>query len=221
MTMQPMSLLDLNMHVADHGFGSFIHGMHETRSLLAYPLAAWTPEVRGSASLPPIPQSFTNVFESNLRTNPHLKFYKALFEMPEDAANIPVVRASFVEDVVRDARDRGPLTDVESNIMPYVLSTMILPSPYLPANSPQSFAVGHLHFRPSSAWARDHQQRTSLLEVNAGLLSLASDEPLACPTMTLQLALFPHLFPHGRGAFNGKIAFQIYLMTVPISYSPS
>ena len=214
MSMQLMSLLDVSLKMfqgasQSHALYSFTKGVHEARSLLQYPLVAWKREIHGVVTAV-VPQAFTEILQSNLRTNPLVKYFKTIFEMPHDAQNIPVVLANFVESVVRRARDRGPLVDAETDLMPYAFSAAIDHSPYLPSVSGQVFHTGHLHFRHAPASLRSDAQATHLLEVTDNLVPIGTPPP-QCPALTVESALFPHLFPHGKGAFDGKVAFHYYL----------
>ena len=209
MTMQFMSLLDLNMDYVRQNLWSFTFGQHIKRSLIEYPLIAWTEEARGPLRSA-VPDAFKSVFEANLRTNPLLKFFKTMFEMPEDAQNVPVVRANFIEAIIKRARDRGPLVMAESNLMPHSLSASVSHSPHLVSHGSKTFKTGRLHFRPSEALVRSSADTTQLLEVSD---ALRPTEPVSeCPVLTLECALFPHLFPHGEGCFDGRIQFHHYLL---------
>lgn len=179
-----MSLLDFGLAITSpdaNKFTSFLHGIHEKRSLLEYPLIAWTSDMILPGRDPSgVPRAFRDVLESNLCTNPFVKHLKTMFEMPS-ATNVPLVRSSFVESVIKRARDRGPLVDTETDLMPYALGALIAHSPYLPVLGCQSFQAGHLHFRPYAAWPRAHSQATCLLEATSNIMPVAPVEmPADC-----------------------------------------
>ena len=159
-----------------------------------------------SAEVLAMPRQVYDVLAFNLRTNPWLQDVTML-EQSRPGFTCSAVSPAFIETIVGSARDCGPLANIERNHMPRLLSTAVDHAPTLVTSGPAAYDVGHLMFHAQELYSRN---AATLLRVDANLNPLSIVAELCWP-LTLETALFPHLFPHAAGGFNGRVAFHIYM----------
>ena len=202
MEIQMLSLLEVSA-VMEARYRGFAHGALEVNSLLRHPLVSWNPNDDTSNFRPSA--EVQELLSFNLRSNPLIQRYKCMMEQNDPTLGLPLVPKCYVEHIVDNAIARGPRLVTETNPVPFVLSTVVdVPVPMVvegeaaPATDPVK--AGDLHLRAAYL-----ESRWPLMTL-PGQLTSDSDN-----SITVEKALFPFLFPHGDGAFDGRTTLNTYL----------
>jgi hypothetical protein len=125
------------------------------------------------------------------------------------ANSLPVLPGEAVENIVAAAVARGPLAQDELDAQPKLLSIVVDSNPLAGGNGRKSsvYHVGNLVLRDNQG------QGSNRLLVRSDGTQLISGANLP---VTLEMALFPYLFPNGTGAYqhtsNAIESLAAYLM---------
>ena len=184
-------------------YRGFAHGALEVNSLIHHPLVTWNPNDDTSNFRPCI--EVQELFAMNLRSNPLIQRFQCMMEQNDPTLGLPLVPKSYVQHIVDGAITRGPRLVSETNPLPFVLSTVV--------DVPVSMVVeGEAVAATVPVKTGDLRLRSTYLEARFPLMVLPGDiSSDSEPGMTVEKAMFPFLFPHGDGAWDGKMTLNGYL----------
>jgi hypothetical protein len=179
----------------------------------------------GAPSLDPAPASanLLSILKSNLRANPFLQNFKCVLELAPSTTPLAVLPGSVVDDILKENIARGPLKPIAEDLVPHVLALLTDERPLAGSQAPKRntiFEMGTLHTRqerlcPRPSSSSQPQVRSLALLVCADGLPDCSFDNLEggskAAAIILKTALFPFLFPHGRGAYDGVVTLCSYL----------
>jgi hypothetical protein len=185
----------------------FAHGS-TVPSVFDGALVAWgfTPTVLD------VPGNLLDLLALNMVTNPLYHAFKCMLEQESPSFPVPILPQSTVEAIVTRHRARGLVNGMQQEMLPFVLSTFVTHDPQflLPANdniqlNKYILHTGNLVRRTGGGSVPLH---TLLTGDNLAAVVLGSTSH---HTPSVEQALFPFLFPHGRGHHTNAMRFCDYL----------
>ena len=195
---QMLSLVDVSVNFEARRDGFARGALAAERQLLSSPLISrgHVPE-DGSAVPPPV----RTLLGINKVVNPHVRKYLTLLEKERPGHGLPLIPEQAVQHITDAARQRAPAVHMDDDAMRLAFSLAaavdVDPRPPAPGQT----------FVPGAVTERESLQAVDL-ETDAQGLAV---HPSTDVQLTLELALFAALFPHGRGAFDGAGSFADYL----------
>lgn len=151
-----------------------------------------------------IPDAVKTLYTLNLISNPVTQSYLTLMERPNPRSRLPVLPASAIADIVTIPMARNPtLQQQQGHRATQGVIAMAVPAfPALPPKpaDQQSFNVGIITARPAPGSPLHLCERQFLVDLHGQELQPRAD---AYP-VSVETAVFPHLFPNGTGNFTGK-----------------
>ena len=164
--------------------------------ILDGPLIRWDDHVRPNADA--APQHVRALLADNLAINPLFQPFETMLEVDHPSRGVPVLTARAVAGIVADGIARDPLnrrTERQRDFAAFKLSAVVAAVPDLPRQPRDNvLRAGTLHLRAAGLARR-------MLNVDASRLNI--DETFDEESITLEAALFPFLFPSGRGFYEG------------------
>ena len=199
---QLLSFLDVTSCMQER-YKGFAHGAIDVDTLIRHPLVSWNEDQTSSMYRPC--HDTEMMYGKLLRTNPLYRRYRCLLELDDGETCFPIVPSAYVHSIVDRAIARGPKLVAESNPLPHVLSTVVdVPmTPIREGIAPRSTApikVGDITL------AGERVTERSEVLMLPGDIDIPDREGL-----TLETALFPFLFPHATGQFDGSMTLNAYL----------
>lgn len=181
---QVLSLVDLNVSLRKkyHGFSD---GRLEKKSLLLGPLVdfrgAPTPNI--SIDL----QNQSSLWWFNACNNPLVQKYKCVLEQPHPNTSFPIIGFGAIENIVSAAQRRGPLFSEAQgvDVLAQILGVAAEAEPCFPNSRHDLYHTGNLTNRETD-------------EVTPMIVD--SEGEGVSHSISAESAIFPYLFPHGRGS---------------------
>jgi hypothetical protein len=179
-----------------HRYSHYIHAESPQQlSIIKGPLVEWD-DGKHSADPTECGNTLTSILARQADTNPLLKEYKTVLEISTGqklhTPAVPILPQDTIPDVVQSAQARHPTATLDAMAVANPLCTII----DLDAQQPH----------------HERQQRTTYLAgeterrgaAHRRLLQAQPDGTTAVPSLTIESALFPILFPQGKHFFSGK-----------------
>jgi hypothetical protein len=213
-----LSIVDVNsVHLLSRWNG-FAHGVLENASLLDNPLITWNSHLAGEVKPSALPVIVQHILRHNIINNPLLREYQSVLEFPHPKYAVPVLGCAAIRHIIADNIAKAPIdiAAMDENYVSSLLATSEFAHHTFDSNSCQPatnlFDVGCVTLRKTGV------QKRLLLHAD-GLPALDQDN---C-NLSIETALFPFLFPFGRGAYVGRsgVSFTEYLrMQMMAMFSP-
>jgi ATP-dependent exoDNAse (exonuclease V) alpha subunit len=202
-----LSVLDVTMQVTGKFLG-FAHGRLDGQSILDSPYILHGAAAQQAAmAADGTPTVLHRLLAHNIIHNPVVKTCLSMLEQQHPTSGLVVLGASVVDKIVRQAMRRGhAVAEMAEDCVGQLLSTFTTLAPTLQRTAQQIFSaplmrVGQLKYRGTLD--------TGSLAVNP--LAVLTPHELVGVEITLETALFPFLFPFGKGAFNSLMRMPDYL----------
>ena len=189
---QLLGLLDVNLGLTQR-YKGFIEGAWQSHSLLDGPLVRW-----GDAPAPGaahVAGAVQDLLGWNLQHNPLFQRHATLLETPHHTRGFPILTAEAVAGILKKAIERMPLGEaMEQDWVPAALTAVTSAGPPLKAPS-----ASHNIYIAGEMVLRDTLEPRRLLTRPDG----TPPGSAAAEQITAESAMFPFLFPFGRGFFTG------------------
>ncbi len=191
--LQLLSLIDISMKIEQRNYG-FMHGQIQPSGLLDNPLLYWNSKFQPTNTSKDVNLVLKDLLHQNLSSNPLIQKYITNIEKPNPTHGLCVLCFSIVEEILTKI-SIGERSFSNMDVEPFIqnLSLFFDMRPGIPHNFDDPFEIGKLTMRNN-----DNPFKTERLLVQ-------EDGMCTNPTlnMSLEKALFPFLFPHGCGAYDG------------------
>ena len=189
--------------VLEERLRGFAHGMVDVHTLIRHPLVSWNVHAEESTYEPSA--AVVSLLSMHMRQNPLYARYRCLLELDDPSVGLPIVPCAYISHIVENAISRGPRVFSETNPLPFVLSTVVdVPVPMLMEGEHRDMSMpvkaGELSLRAGAV-----DTRTSMVMLPGDVSDMRDVE------LTIEYALFPFLFPHGTGGFDGHMTLGAYL----------
>jgi hypothetical protein len=179
-----------------------MHGQIQPSGLLNNPLLYWNSKFQPTNRSKDVNLAFKDLLHQNLSLNPLIQQYITNIEKPNPTHRLCVLFSSIVEKILAKT-NTGERHFSSMDVDPFIqnLSLFFDMRPGIPQNFNDAFEIGELIMRNN-----DNLFKTKRLLVR-------EDDMCTNPTlnMSLEKALFPFLFPHGCGAYDGIGGLLLYL----------
>ena len=163
----------------------------------------------------PDPHTFDDIFRANFLNNPLVRHFKTVSETNGcNSLGLSVLPPSTVTNIVQTHVDNAPTLWADEDDRPYTMSTLVPPHATLTScSNPMSkrFHVGTCVSRHAST--RIHPS-VEPVELSATLDTIIRPDHTHVGSIsppTIEAAMFPFLFPDGKGFYDGKVDFHQYL----------
>ncbi len=199
--LQLFSFIDISIKIEQRNYG-FMHGKIQLFGLLGNPLFYCNSKFQPTSTSKDVNLAFKDLLHQNLSSNPLIQKYITNIEKPNPTHGLYVLSSSIVEKIfTKTSTSERPFSsmDVEPFIqnlsLPFDMCLGIL------HNFDDAFEIGKLTMHNN-----DNPFKTKRLLIQ-------EDDMCTNPTlnMSLENALFPFLFPHGCGAYDGIGDLLFYL----------
>ena len=195
---QLLSFLDISVRIEENKYG-FVSGQIEDFSLLDNPLVSSDGVLDDKDFFEGLVDELQPIMEGNSR-NPWFNMYLTNFESSNNKSTSVCVLSQEVIQSILEKNDTSSKSccDEEDGASVEKLSILLNVGRSVQGNVLKDFyVIGSVRDRA--------ERRSSMLLVNKKGMQGVSNN------ITLELALFPFLFPSGNGAYDGKISLQEYL----------
>jgi hypothetical protein len=191
-------------------WNGFAHGVLRTNSLLDSPLIVWDNTYAQGFLLENVPPVLFQLLRHNLQTNPLIKRFQTILEYPHPKYCVPVLSSDAISNIISDTVAKNPVQlPVGDDNAATLLSTIDFAhfaydntlGQKQKANS--TFDIGAVKLRETSTHER--------VRVKVDGTCTCNGEACSNSALTLETALFPFLFPFGKGFFNSSISLTAYL----------
>jgi hypothetical protein len=208
--LQLLSLIDISMKIEQRNYG-IMHGQIQPFGLLDNPLLYWNSKFQPTNTLKDVNLAFKDLLHQHLSSNPLIQKYITNIEKPNPTHGLCVLCFSIVEEILTKI-SIGERSFSNMDVEPFIqnLSLFFDMRLGIPHNFDDPFEIGKLTMRNN-----DNPFKTERLLVQ-------EDGMCTNPTlnMSLEKALFPFLFPHGCGAYDGIGGLLIYLKQIMFTLYP-
>jgi hypothetical protein len=208
--LQLLSLIDISMKIEQRNYG-FMDGQIQPSGLLDNPLLYWNSKFQPTNTSKDVNLVLKDLLHQNLSSNPLIQKYITNIEKPNPTHGLCVLCFSIVEEILTKI-SIGERSFSNMDVEPFIqnLSLFFDMRPGIPHNFDDPFEIGKLTMRNN-----DNPFKTERLLVQ-------EDGMCTNPTlnMSLEKALFPFLFPHGCGAYDGIGGLLIYLKQIMFTLYP-
>jgi len=172
----------------------FMHGQIQPSRLLDNPLFYWNSKVQPTSTSKDVNLALKDLLHQNLSSNPLMQKNITNIEKPNPTHGLCVSSFLIVEEILtKTSTSERPFSSMD--VKPFIqnLSLSFYMCLGIPHNFNDAFEIGELIMRNN-----DNPFKTERLLVR-------EDGMCTNPTlnMSLEKALFPFLFPHGCGAYDG------------------
>jgi hypothetical protein len=190
------------MHIQSRNWG-FSTGQILETSLLNNPLLSWDGTTDKTATIEEYSSTIGPILVQNMHTNPQFKTYLTVFEQPQKNTSMCILTPEIISNIIQSS-------ETHTNLFP----TMSVPSTVYDSTILFDMRSTAQHKKHNDFYTIGDIHRRGALE--DGIPS----EPIAFRSdtmnidgcgITLENALFPFLFPHGHGSYDGKIIFFEYI----------
>ena len=195
---QLLSFLDISVRIEENKYG-FVSGQIEDFSLLDNPLVSSDGVLDDKDFFEGLVDELQPIMEGNSR-NPWFNMYLTNFESSNNKSTSVCVLSQEVIQSILEKNDTSSKSccDEEDGASVEKLSILLNVGRSVQGNVSKDFyVIGSVRDRA--------KRRSSMLLVNKKGMQGVSNN------ITLELALFPFLFPSGNGAYDGEISLQEYL----------
>ena len=199
---QLLSFLDIGMHIQSRNWG-FSTGLILETSLLNSPLLSWDGTTDKTATIEELSSTIGPILAQNMQSNPQFKTYLTVFEQPQKTTSMCVLTPQIISNIIQSS-------ETHTNIFP----TMCVPSTvydltilfHMRNTTPHKkqndfYVIGDIHRCDAS----DHGIPNEPIAFRSDTMNIDR-----C-VLTLENALFPFLFSHRHGSYDGKITFSEYI----------
>jgi len=199
--LQLLSIIDISMKIEQQNY-KFMHGQIQPYGLLDNPLLYWNSKFHPTNTSKDVNLALKNLLHQNLSSNPLIQKYINNIEKPNPTHGLCVLFSFIVEEILaKIGIGERPFSSM--NVEPFI-QKFLLPfdmHPKIPHSFDDAFEIGELTMHNN-----DNPFKTKRLLVR-------EDDMCTNPTlnMSLEKTLFPFLFPHGCGAYNGISGLFPYL----------
>ncbi len=208
--LQLLSLIDISMKIEQRNY-EFMDGQIQPSGLLDNPLLYWNSKFQPTNTSKDVNLVLKDLLHQNLSSNPLIQKYITNIEKPNPTHGLCVLCFSIVEEILTKI-SIGERSFSNMDVEPFIqnLSLFFDMRPGIPHNFDDPFEIGKLTMRNN-----DNPFKTERLLVQ-------EDGMCTNPTlnMSLEKALFPFLFPHGCGAYDGIGGLLIYLKQIMFTLYP-
>ena len=145
----------------------------------------------------------TDLLMYNLESNPIIQQFYTMLELPVPKTGFPLMPAAAIQDIIGDARARGPSVDsYPAAAVDTIIAALVDVSPPVPRqlNPNITHNIGILHHRDNHLLVRP--LHLNHLGVPPGAHAVET---------TAETAIFPFLFPGNTGHYNGRQSLCQYL----------
>jgi hypothetical protein len=179
-----------------------MHGQIQPFGLLDNPLLYWNSKFQLISTSKDVNLALKDLLHQNLSSNPFIQKYITNIEKPNPTHGLCVLSSSIVEEILAKT-NTGERPFSSMDVEPFIqnLSLLFNMNLGIPHNFDDAFEIGKV-----TMCNNDNPFKTERLLVQ-------EDGMCTNPTlnMTLEKALFPFLFPHGCGAYDGIGGLLLYL----------
>ena len=198
--LQLLSLVDCRIGV-ENKYNGFHSGFVRSESLLESPLICWNLDTLQCSNIKDIMEEVYDVFGVNLCVNKLFREYLCLLETPDPSLGISILPSDVVHHIVQSQREKGIATH-SMTVNPFdpdihILRDVSYSIPISRKRKCDVFDSGNLYCR-SSVLLRE--------PMVTNVEGLSTDDGL-----TLETSMFPFLFPHQHGHYQGGIGFSDYI----------
>ncbi len=208
--LQLLSLIDISMKIEQRNY-EFMDGQIQPSGLLDNPLLYWNSKFQPTNTSKDVNLVLKDLLHQHLSSNPLIQKYITNIEKPNPTHGLCVLCFSIVEEILTKI-SIGERSFSNMDVEPFIqnLSLFFDMRPGIPHNFDDPFEIGKLTMRNN-----DNPFKTERLLVQ-------EDGMCTNPTlnMSLEKALFPFLFPHGCGAYDGIGGLLIYLKQIMFTLYP-
>jgi hypothetical protein len=197
-----LSFLDIGMHIQSKDWGFSVGKIVDT-SLLSNPLFGCGTGSDSSQSIEQFASSLSPLLAQNLTTNPFFQTYITVFEQPHKITSMCVLTPNVIQQIIGNATLHS-MSFSHMNV-PHEVYDLALLFDMRTQEGPKKHvdfhSIGNVHLRNGVGSDKRGEPiafRNNTLNANIG-------------GMTLESALFPFLFPHGIGAYDGRTTLSEYL----------
>lgn len=200
---QLLSIIDISISVATTA-NAVARGVLDRRSLLDNPLVCWsTNSLHSSIHLSSSP--LKEILAHNINNNPIIQKYKTMAEHSKNSASMCILSSETVTNIMKTYSANDPFelmqqADALCDIA--ILDNMYNTSKRTAYNTDDTHEFGSIQLRDSSRIV----ERTIAFRYN-GIPSNDSE----VKDITIESAMFPFLFPMGKGYYQGEMRFGDYL----------
>jgi hypothetical protein len=171
-----------------------MHGQIQPSGLFDNPLFYWNSKFQPTNTSKDVNLALKDLLHQNLSSNPLIQQYITNIEKPNPIHGLCVLFSSIVEEILTK-NNISERSFSSMDVEPFIqnLSLLFNMHPGIPHNFDDAFEIGELTMRNN-----DNLFKT-------GRLLVQKDGMCTNPTlnMSLEKALFPFLFRHGCGAYDG------------------
>jgi hypothetical protein len=199
---QLLSFMDIGLHMQSKDWG-FSTGKIVSDSLLNSPLFGWTKRSNASQTVENLVSSLTPLLSQNLHTNPFFQKYMIVFEQPKKNTSMCILTPDVIQPIIANTGTHSmsfPNMDVPRDV--YDLALLFdMRTQTQPTKHADFFTIENVYLRNGS-WS---DIKGEPITFRRNTLNVEMEG------MTLETALFPFLFPHGHGAYDGWTTLSEYL----------
>ena len=209
MHLQLLSLVDIRMNTTERLFG-FLHGNLCPQSILDIPYICWDKDLLVCNNSEAVKTQLGSLLAMLMLTNPHVQAFHTMLERPHPEFGTAIFDADAVKSIVQDSIARGPLYNEDTDIAADMLQNEL--DVYLGTLDFLQFSAGEVELQPTGFMTirAPHPLDNRLFKIEVPEIPEAP-EPIPvrfskvmglarAHNITIEEALFPYLFPHGKGA---------------------
>ena len=199
---QLLSFLDIGLHIQSRNWG-FSTGQILETSLLNSPLLSWDGTTDKTATIEELSSTVGPILAQNMQSNPLFKKYLTVFEQPHKNTSMCILTPEIISHIIQP--NNTPTTFFPTMSVPsavYDLTILFDMRDTAQHNKHNDFfVIGDIHRREAS----ENGIPSESIAFRSDTMNIEKYG------LTLETALFPFLFPHGHGAYDGKTTFFEYL----------
>ena len=199
---QMLSFLDIAMHIQSKDWGFSVGKIVDT-NLLSNHLFGCDTTSYSSQSIEHLTSSLTPLLSQNLTTNPFFQTHVTVFEQPQNSTSMCVLTQDVIQKIIGNATLQS-ISFSHMNVPQEVYDLALLFDMRThegPKKHANFYCIRNVHIRNRIGSDKRREAiafRNNTLNANIG-------------GMTLESALFPFLFLHGNGAYDGRTTLSEYL----------
>jgi len=202
--LQLLSLIDISTKIEQQNYG-FMHGLIQQFGLSNNPLLYWNSKFQPTSTSKDVKLAFKYLLHQNLSSNSFIQKYITNIETPNPTHALCVLSSSIVKKILaKTTIGEKPFSSMD--VEPFIqnLSLVFDMRPIFPLNFDYAFEIGELTM----------PNNDNLFKIER--LLVKKDSMCTNPTlnMSFEKALFPFLFPHGCGAYDGIGSLLPYLKQI-------
>ncbi|MCO5579219.1 hypothetical protein L7F22_033073 [Adiantum nelumboides] len=202
---QMLSIIDISMIVTKRT-NSIATGLLDRRSLLDNPLICWTSDenlLRFSEAI--VTSTVADILAYNICNNPIIQKYLTLSEQPHKKMSLCVLSSDAIAKILNTHAENEPFQPMQQSESQ--LEMGILENIHCTSRRGAYFTTDVHEYGSIKLCAGTRlTERTTRFRYNE-MPASSSD----IHDVTIEMAMFPFLFPHGHGHYNGEVGFSEYI----------